>query len=242
MDGSNDDWETNDGDKSEDELDEKKAGNRENDEIPTDEDDDIDSDALGSDEPKFAWFKFLSNPTTKEGVNATCGPNVVDDSSTDGECGTDLDDGVILNEEKDSDKDVSPIEDEVGEDDGEESSKEGAQDKEANHRTEFRRSVVANISKAVKVDAEKGTAVEQQQNTLTDLLCGLCLLSTPKQKRHDTDASTPSLWVKMQTFEEQVHPNRLSTLDKQSTKNSTSSTVMFMHKLNSSATWPHNNQ
>ncbi|KAG0126683.1 apoptosis antagonizing transcription factor-domain-containing protein [Tuber indicum] len=312
MDGSDDDSEDSDGDGSEDDADEKKVGNRKNDEIPTDEGDDIDSDdALGSDEDKFSGFKFLGSSTTKEGVNATRGMKVVDNSSSDGEPGTDPDDEAILNEEKDSDKDnASDVEgnllshskdgyeedeseDEESEDDGDEGSDEGAQDAEAKRReelkkliTEEQKNVVANISKAVKADAEKGTAVKQQQktfdsllgariklqkaivatnslptpsqpasspqplpetykaaedaalnlwSTLTDLRCELSSPSTPKRKHDDMDTSTPALWAKMQKLEAEVHPNRLSILDKWSTKTSSVSTVTLARKLNNSA-------
>ncbi|CAZ86247.1 unnamed protein product [Tuber melanosporum] len=312
MDGSDDDSEDSDGDGSEGDADEKKVGNRESDEIPTDEDDDIDSDdVLGSDEDKFSGFKFLGSSTTKEGVNATRGMKVVDDSSSDGEPGTDPDDEAILNEEKDSDKDnASDVEskllshsedgygedeseDEESEDDGDEGSDEGAQDAEAKRReelkkliTEEQKNVVANISKAFKADAEKGTAVKQQQktfdsllgiriklqkaivatnslptpsqpasspqpvletykaaedaalnlwNTLTDLRCELSSPSTPKRKHDGMDTSTPALWAKMQKLEAEVHPNRLSTLDKWSTKTSSVSTVTLARKLNNSA-------
>ncbi|PWW76810.1 TRAUB-domain-containing protein [Tuber magnatum] len=305
MDGSDDDSEDSDGDGSEDDTDEKKAEDRENGEIPTDEDDDIDSDdALGSDEDKFSRFKFLGSSTTKEGVNATRGMKVVDDSSSDGESGTNPDDEAILNEEKDSDEDdASDVEsgllghnedeNEEGEDDEDESSDESSQDAEAKRREELKRliteeqkNVVANISKAVKADTEKGTAVKQQQktfdsllgvriklqkaivatnslptpsqpapspqsvsgtyraaedavlnlwSTLTDLRCELSSPSTLKRKHDDTDTSTPALWAKMQKLEEGVHPNRLSTLDKWSTRTSSVSTVMLARKLNNSA-------
>ncbi|KAG0634487.1 apoptosis antagonizing transcription factor-domain-containing protein [Tuber brumale] len=309
MGGSDDDSEDSDGDGSEDNADEKKAGNRGNDGIPTDEDDDIDSDdALGSEEDKFSGFKFLGSSTTKEGVSATRGMKIVDDSSSDGEPGTNPDDEAILNEEKDSDKDdASDVESGLlshnedgdeddggeGEDDEDEGSDEGAQDAEAKCREELRKliaeeqkNVVANISKAVKADTEKGTAVKQQQkafdsllgvriklqkaivatnslptpsqpasspqpvsethkaaedaalnlwNTLTDLRCELSSPSTPKRKHDDTDTSTPALWAKMQKLEAEVHPNRLSTLDKWSTKTSSVSTVMLARKLNNSA-------
>jgi len=161
MDGSDDDSEGGDGDRSEDDADEKKAGGPENGEIPTDEDDDIDSDdALGSNEDRFSGFKFLGSSTTKEGVNATRGMKVVDSSSSDGESGTDPDDEAILNEEKDSNEDdssdvesnllshtddedeesesESESEDEEGEDDLDESG-EGVQDVEARRREELKK-------------------------------------------------------------------------------------------------------
>ncbi|CUS13334.1 unnamed protein product [Tuber aestivum] len=302
MDGSDEDSEDSDGDGNEDDVDEPKAENRENGEIPTDEDDDIDSDdALGSDEDRFSGFKFLGSSTTKEGVNSTRGMKVVDESGSDGEPGTDPNDEVILNEENDSDEDeASDVEggllshnedeDEDEEDDEEESSDEGAQDAEAKRReelkkliTEEQKNVVASISKAVKADTEKGTAVKQQQKTfdsllgvriklqkaiiatnslptplqpapslqsvpetykaaedaalnlwsaLTDLRCELSSPSTLKRKHDYTDTSTPALWAKMQRLEGEVHPNRLSTLDKWSTKTSSVSTVTLARKLN----------
>ncbi|RPA94714.1 TRAUB-domain-containing protein [Choiromyces venosus 120613-1] len=197
MDGSDDDSEDSDGDGSEEDADEKKARNRENGEIPTDEDDDIDSDdALGSDEDKFSGFKFLGSSTTKGGVKATRGMKVAGDSSSDGESGTDPDNDAILNEEKDTDEDDSSDvesdllshnedgdeedEDEDEDEDGEdedESSDEGAQDADTKRReelkkliTEEQKNVVANISKAVKADTEKGTAVKQQQKIFDSLL------------------------------------------------------------------------
>jgi len=161
MDGSDDDSEGSDGDGSEDDADEKKAGGPENGQIPTDEDDDIDSDyALGSDEDRFSGFKFLGSSTTKEGSKATRGMKVVDGSSSDGESRTDQDDEAILDEEKDSEEDdasdvesnllshtddedeenegESESEDEEGEDDRDEGD-EGVQDVEAERREELKK-------------------------------------------------------------------------------------------------------
>ncbi|KAG0636080.1 hypothetical protein HOY80DRAFT_1090225 [Tuber brumale] len=51
---------------------EKKTTSQENDGIPTDEDEDIDSnDALESDENKFPSLKFLAGSTTKQEENLT---------------------------------------------------------------------------------------------------------------------------------------------------------------------------
>ena len=69
-------------------------------------------------------------------------------------------------------------------------------------------------------------------STLTDLRCELSSPSAPKRKHDDTDTSTPTLWAKMQKLEGEVHPNRLSILDKWSTKTFSVSTVTLAHKLN----------
>ncbi|KAG0634516.1 hypothetical protein HOY80DRAFT_1098330 [Tuber brumale] len=136
--------------------------------------DDINSgDALGSEESKFPEFKFLASSAMKEAVNATCRMGVVDDSSSNGEFGTDPDDVAILNEEKGSDKDdTSDAESDLlshNEDGRDESSDEGAQDEEAKRREELKKlitqeqiNVVANFPQAFKADTEKGTAVKPQ--------------------------------------------------------------------------------
>ncbi|KAG0637891.1 hypothetical protein HOY80DRAFT_1081571 [Tuber brumale] len=206
MNRSDDDSEDSDSDGSKHDADERKAGYRENDGIPTGEDDDI--DALGSEWNRFSGFKFLGSSATKEGAN-------------------DPGDEAILNEEKVSDKDdtsdvdndfLSPNEDGGGD--------EGAQDKEAKRweepkklMTEEQLKVVANISKAVKADTEKGTVVNNSRyiaaedaalnpwNGLTDLRCELCSSSTPEWKRGDTNASTPLLWAKIQKLEAEVYPD-----------------------------------
>ncbi|KAG0129451.1 hypothetical protein HOY82DRAFT_610688 [Tuber indicum] len=193
MNGSDYDSNDSDSDGSKHNVDERKAGYRENDEIPTGEDDDIDSDdALGS-----------------EG-------NSVDDLSSDVVSGTDPGDEAISNEEKVSDKDdtsdvdsdlLSPNEDGGGDD--------GAQDKEYKRWEEpkklmteeqleqqqkmlnplpgvcikLKKAIVATNSLLRHMAAEDGAL--NPWNGLTDLRCGLCSLSIPEWKRGNTYASAP---------------------------------------------------
>ncbi|KAH8145379.1 uncharacterized protein LAJ45_10662 [Morchella importuna] len=167
---SNEDEESRDSADSEDEEDEKSdiestGGVELNSEdyirdgtLLSGEDDEIDSDdALGSEEERFASFKFRGSTTTQK-MNGVAGSS----GESSGDEGNDEVDGDLEDEEEDGE---------------EESEDEDNQGEEIARRAQLRKmmveeqkNVVKSISKAAKADADKGSAVRQQQKTFDSFL------------------------------------------------------------------------
>ncbi|KAI5818816.1 apoptosis-antagonizing transcription factor [Pyronema omphalodes] len=143
------------------------------------EDDDIDSDdALGSDDEKFASWKFKGSATTEGGKPPKKGDKVVGESDEEEDDDEDEDDDEEEEEEEDDDdenEDQSGASDE--EDDEEDDEEEDSEDEEnealgtlTKMMAEEKKSISENINKAAQTDAEKGTAVRQQQKTFDSFL------------------------------------------------------------------------
>ncbi|KAG0640523.1 hypothetical protein HOY80DRAFT_1135925 [Tuber brumale] len=143
----------------------------------------MDSDgALGSDKDELPLFQLLGSSTTKAGINATRELKVVDDSRSNVEPRTDIDNEAILKEQRDSNKiDTSDVVSDL-----------------LSHNKHGGGVVVAfaNSSKAFKADTKKGTGVKRQQNT-SDSLLGVRIILlkaiVPSNSRPAVAHSAPSL-------------------------------------------------
>jgi protein AATF/BFR2 len=136
------------------------------------EDDDIDSDdALGSDDEKFASWKFKGSATTEGGKPPKKGDKVVGESDDEEE-----EDDEDMDDEEDDENEDQPGASDEG-DDSEEDDEEDSEDEEnealgtlTKMMAEEKKSISENISKAAQTDAEKGAAVRQQQKTFDSFL------------------------------------------------------------------------
>ncbi|RPB17405.1 TRAUB-domain-containing protein [Morchella conica CCBAS932] len=141
------------------------------------EDDEIDSDdALGSEEEKFASFKFRGSTTTQKmnGAAGSSGESSGDEGNDEVDGGNDEKESNEEDENENSDEEDLEDEEEDGE---EESEDEDNQGEEIARRAQLRKmmveeqkNVVKSISKAAKADADKGSAVRQQQKTFDSFL------------------------------------------------------------------------
>ncbi|KAG0128269.1 hypothetical protein HOY82DRAFT_622050 [Tuber indicum] len=184
MERSHDDSEDSDGDRRKHGVGARKVGYRENDEIPTGEDDDIDNgDALGSEGNRFPGFKFLGSSATKEGVHDTSGIKVSMIQALAGDLEQIRAMRLYRTKKKSATRTIPPI--------------------------YFHRSIVANTPKALSLLRHMVVedAALDLQNGLTDPRRELCSSPTPKWKRDDTNASTPCLWAKIQKLEAEVYPD-----------------------------------
>ncbi|KAG0636993.1 hypothetical protein HOY80DRAFT_1138673 [Tuber brumale] len=117
----------------------------------------MDSDgALGSDKHELPLFQLLGSSTAKAGINETRELKVVDDSRSNVEPRTDIDNEAILKEQRDSNKvDTSDVVSDL-----------------LSHNKVV---AFANICKASKADTKKGIAVKRQQKK-SDSLLGVCTI------------------------------------------------------------------
>ncbi|KAH0612382.1 uncharacterized protein H6S33_010434 [Morchella sextelata] len=149
------------------------------------EDDEIDSDdALGSEEEKFASFKFRGSTTIQKmnGAAGSSGESSGDEGNDEVDGDNDEEesneeDGNENSDEEDIEMEDDEEEDDEEEDDEDESEDEDNQEEEIARRAQLRKmmaeeqkNVVKSISKAAKADADKGSAVRQQQKTFDSFL------------------------------------------------------------------------
>ncbi|KAG0129464.1 hypothetical protein HOY82DRAFT_652077 [Tuber indicum] len=212
MNRSDEDSEDSDSEGSNHDVDERKAGYRENDQIPTSEDDGIDSDdALGS-EGNRSGDEAISNEEKLSDKDDTS--DVDSDLLSPNEDGGG-DEGAQDREAKrwEEPKKLMTEEQQRGALDNDELLLILSQEAVNNSMCKMldllqgvciklKKAIVATNSLLRHMAAED--AALNPWNGLTDLRCGLCSLSTPEWKRGNTYASAPPLWAKVQKLEAEV--------------------------------------